>query len=87
MLAVARSYRNLKQWQNALAIWQELLRSNPQQQDARAGWIMSLADAGQQNLARQNADRFVLENGSFLSHRCLFMSSKDTATFGTSFLP
>lgn len=71
VLAVARSYRNLKQWQNSLAIWQVLLRRNPQQQDARAGWIMSLSDAGQQKLARQQADRFVLENGSFLSHQVL----------------
>lgn len=71
VLAVARSYRNLKQWQNALVTWQELLRRNPKQQDARAGWIMSLSDAGQQKLARQQADRFVLEDGSFLSHQVL----------------
>lgn len=71
VLAVARSYRNLKQWQPALAVWQGILRRNPQQDDARAGWIMSLADAGQKPLARQQADRFVLEKGSFLSHQVL----------------
>lgn len=71
VLAVARSYRNLKQWQNALAIWQEVLRRNPKQQDARAGWIMSLTDAGQKQQARMQAERFVQEDGSFLSHQVL----------------
>lgn len=69
VLAVARSYRNQQQWQKSLAIWQEVLRSNPQQQDARAGWIMSLADAGLRHQARHEADRFVLESGSDLSHQ------------------
>ncbi|MDY0251042.1 MAG: poly-beta-1,6 N-acetyl-D-glucosamine export porin PgaA [Pseudomonas sp.] len=71
VLAVARAYRNLQQWERALALWQEVLRGNPQQQDARAGWIMSLSDAGQKHQAREQADRFVLENGSFLSYQVL----------------
>ncbi|MBU3825453.1 MAG: poly-beta-1,6 N-acetyl-D-glucosamine export porin PgaA [Candidatus Oceanisphaera merdipullorum] len=70
-LAVASSYRNLKQWQKSLAIWHEQLRLNPDLQDARAGWIMSLSDAGEKQQARQQAERFVQENGSFLSHQVL----------------
>ncbi|ART82243.1 poly-beta-1,6 N-acetyl-D-glucosamine export porin PgaA [Oceanisphaera profunda] len=70
-LAAASSYRNLKLWQQSLAIWHEQLRLNPDLQDARAGWIMSLSDAGEKQQARQQAERFVQENGSYLSHQVL----------------
>ena len=69
LLAVARSYRNLQQWQDARLLWEEILRRNPHQQDARAGWIMSLTDAGDDALARQEADLFIQQHGSYLSHQ------------------
>lgn len=71
LLAVARSYRNLQQWPEARFLWEEILRRNPRQQDARAGWIMSLADAGEHALARQQADLFIRQHGSYLSHQVL----------------
>lgn len=69
LLAVARSYRNLQQWQNALLLWGEILRRNPALQDARAGWIMSLADAGNHALAREQAELFVREHDNLLSRQ------------------
>ena len=71
VLAVARAYRNLQQWGKSLTLWQTILQRNPQQQDARAGWVMTLSDAGQKERARVQADRFVLESGSFLSYQVL----------------
>lgn len=68
-LAVARAYRNLQQWPQSLALWQQVLQRNPGQQDARAGWVMTLSDAGDKQQARQEAERFVLEDGGFLSHQ------------------
>ena len=68
-LAVASSYRNLQQWDKALALWEQILQRNPNQLDARAGWIMSLADANQHALARQQADLFMQEQNNYLSHQ------------------
>lgn len=72
VLAVARSYRNLQQWQSALALWQEILQRHPQQTDARAGWIMSLADAGQDVQARLAAEQFVQEQPGDVSYQVFF---------------
>lgn len=69
LLAVARSYRNLQQWQAALLLWEEILRRDPELQDARAGWIMSLADAGDPARAREQAELFVREHDNLLSHQ------------------
>lgn len=69
LLAVARSYRNLQQWQHARILWEQILQRNPDQQDARAGWIMSLADAGDHERARQQADLFIQKHNNYLSHQ------------------
>lgn len=45
-VAAARAYRNLKQWDNALALWQAALRISPEQDDLHSGYIMTLADGG-----------------------------------------
>ncbi|OLR21231.1 poly-beta-1,6 N-acetyl-D-glucosamine export porin PgaA [Enterobacter kobei] len=44
-LAVARALRNQKKWDASLAVWDNVLREMPDDKDARAGWIMTLADA------------------------------------------
>ncbi|WP_455428159.1 poly-beta-1,6 N-acetyl-D-glucosamine export porin PgaA [Dryocola sp. LX212] len=44
-VAVARTLRNQKKWDDSLAIWQSALRAEPGNVDARTGWIMTLADA------------------------------------------
>lgn len=69
VLAVARSYRNLGLWPESLELWQRILKRNPGQQEARAGWIMTLSDSAAHNEARQQAERFVRDSGSFLSHQ------------------
>src|SRR5690606_7092376 len=69
LLAVARSYRNLQQWQEARLLWEQILRRNPDQQDARAGWIMSLADAGDHAQAREQAELFNQPHSNYLSHQ------------------
>lgn len=71
VFAVARSYRNLKLWPESLELWQRILRRDPGQQEARAGWIMTLSDAADHAKARQQAERFVHDSGSFLSHQVL----------------
>jgi len=71
LLAVARSYRNLQQWQEARLLWEQILRRNPDQQDARAGWIMSLADAGDHAQAREQAELFNQQHSNYLSHQVL----------------
>lgn len=43
---VARSYRNLHQWPESLALWRDVLERSPDNDDARSGLIMTLADAG-----------------------------------------
>lgn len=44
-IAAARAYRNQKSWNNSLAIWEQVLLTEPNYADVRAGWIMTLADA------------------------------------------
>lgn len=45
-VAAARAYRNLKQWDASLALWQRALRDAPGQDDLHSGYIMTLADSG-----------------------------------------
>lgn len=68
-LAVARAYRNLQQWQDSLSMWQAVLRRDSGQSDARAGWIMTLADAGRTTEARRQADLYVQQLPSYQSYQ------------------
>ncbi|AYH08005.1 poly-beta-1,6 N-acetyl-D-glucosamine export porin PgaA [Pectobacterium parmentieri] len=45
--AAAKSYRNLRQWQSSVELWQRVLQRTPRDDDARSGLILTLADAGQ----------------------------------------
>lgn len=58
-VAVARSYRNLKQYPASLAHWESALALEPQNDDIRAGWVMTLADARHYNAAVSEARQMV----------------------------
>ncbi|PWC16058.1 poly-beta-1,6 N-acetyl-D-glucosamine export porin PgaA [Brenneria corticis] len=47
LTAVAKSYRNLRQWPESLELWRSVLRRSPNNDDALSGLIMTLTDAGQ----------------------------------------
>ncbi|CAI2788104.1 Poly-beta-1,6-N-acetyl-D-glucosamine export protein precursor [Serratia ficaria] len=47
LAAVARAYRNQKQWQPSLRLWRAALRQAPADGGLRRGYAMTLADAGQ----------------------------------------
>ena len=44
-IAAARAYHNQKNWNNSLAVWEQVLLEEPNNADAHIGWIMTLADA------------------------------------------
>ena len=58
-VAVARSYRNLKQYPASLAHWESALALEPENDDVRAGWVMTLADARHYNAAVSEARQMV----------------------------
>ena len=55
-VAAARAYRNQKNWNDSLAVWESVLQEEPDNVDVRTGWIMTLADAryNQQALTEAN---------------------------------
>lgn len=55
-VAAARAYRNQKNWNDSLAVWESVLQQEPDNVDVRTGWIMTLADAryNQQALTEAN---------------------------------
>jgi biofilm PGA synthesis protein PgaA len=58
-LSVARAYRDLQRWPEALAAYQAGARRHPGQSAFRAGEIMTLADAGRYPEAREAAARWL----------------------------
>ncbi|MFY3663459.1 poly-beta-1,6 N-acetyl-D-glucosamine export porin PgaA, partial [Achromobacter ruhlandii] len=58
-LAVARAYRDLRRWPEALAAYRAGLRRYPGQSALAAGEIMTLADAGQTEAARRAGQDWV----------------------------
>ncbi|CAB3902838.1 poly-beta-1,6 N-acetyl-D-glucosamine export porin PgaA [Achromobacter ruhlandii] len=58
-LAVARAYRDLRRWPEALAAYRAGLRRHPGQSAFAAGEIMTLADAGQTEAARRAGQDWV----------------------------
>lgn len=58
-LAVARAYRDLRRWPDALAAYRQGLRRHPGQSAFAAGEIMTLADAGQAQAARDAGQAWV----------------------------
>ncbi|MTD40724.1 poly-beta-1,6 N-acetyl-D-glucosamine export porin PgaA [Erwinia sp. CPCC 100877] len=59
VVSAARAYRNLKQWDASLALWEKSLQMEPANDDIRAGWVLTLADAGQKSRALREAQRLL----------------------------
>ncbi|CAI0698666.1 Poly-beta-1,6-N-acetyl-D-glucosamine export protein precursor [Serratia entomophila] len=57
LAAVARAYRNLKQWPPSLRLWRAALRQTPADAGLQRGYVMTLADAGQDLQAQAEAAR------------------------------
>lgn len=56
---VARAYRNLKRWNEALAVYRQGLAQAPRHSALRVGQVMTLADAGQHDQALRRAQALV----------------------------
>lgn len=65
--AAAQSWRNLKQWKNALSLWKQALILAPNNDDYRTGYIKTLADARMDKQALQEAQQLLAKRQS-LSH-------------------
>lgn len=57
-MAVARALRNQKKWNESLSVWENVLREDPENVDARTGWIMTLADARRNEQALTEANQW-----------------------------
>ena len=55
LATVARAYRNLKQWQPSLRLWRAALQLAPADGGLQRGYVMTLADAGQDVQAQTEA--------------------------------
>ncbi|MCS2163929.1 poly-beta-1,6 N-acetyl-D-glucosamine export porin PgaA [Scandinavium sp. H11S7] len=71
VVSVARAYRNLKQWDASLALWETSLQMEPTNDDLRTGWIFTLADAGQYSVALSEAQRLVQSEPTALHYQVL----------------
>lgn len=60
-IAVARALRNQKNWNASLAVWENVLKDEPKNADARTGWIMTLADARRNEQAITEANKWAAE--------------------------
>lgn len=60
--AAARAYRNQKQWNTALSLWEQARQLEPKNDDFRVGWVMTLADAKQNYRALQEAEDMLVDN-------------------------
>lgn len=58
---VAMAYRNLQQWQKSLQLWQLAVSKAPQNTDYRRGQILTLADAGQFDIALNKLEQLQRE--------------------------
>jgi biofilm PGA synthesis protein PgaA len=61
LAGVARSYRNLRQWPQALALYRRAVARFPEHQGLRLGQVMVLADAGQSEAAIAEGRRLVAQ--------------------------
>lgn len=55
-IAVARALRNQKKWDESLFVWEKVLEEEPENSDARTGWIMTLSDGGHKEKAITEAE-------------------------------
>lgn len=59
--AAAQSWRNLKEWQNALSLWKQACDLEPNNDDYRIGYIKTLADAHMDKQALREAKKLLAE--------------------------
>jgi len=57
LVTAARAYRNLKQWQPSLRLWRTALQLAPADGGLQRGYVMTLADAGQDAQAQTEASK------------------------------
>lgn len=69
--AVAQAYRNLKQWDSSLALWEKARQMEPANDDLRMAWILTLADAQRNTLALSEAQRLVHDNPGVQQYQTL----------------
>lgn len=60
LTAVARAYRNLRNWPESISAYQQALNRSPDSTDLRAGLVMTLADAGRHREAIAAGQTWVL---------------------------
>jgi biofilm PGA synthesis protein PgaA len=73
-VAAARAYRNQKNWNDSLAIWESVLQEEPDNVDVRTGWIMTLADARYNQQALTEANKWAQAHPGLILMRYLPMS-------------
>jgi biofilm PGA synthesis protein PgaA len=71
----ARAYRNQKNWNDSLAIWESVLQEEPDNVDVRTGWIMTLADARYNQQALTEANKWAQAHPGLILMRYLPMST------------
>ncbi|WP_312558857.1 poly-beta-1,6 N-acetyl-D-glucosamine export porin PgaA [Atlantibacter hermannii] len=69
--AAARAYRNQKQWNTALSLWEQARQAEPNNDDLRVGWVMTLADAKQNYRALQEAEAMLVAEPSAKHYQLL----------------
>ncbi|WP_196800748.1 poly-beta-1,6 N-acetyl-D-glucosamine export porin PgaA [Xenorhabdus nematophila] len=69
--AVARAYRNKRQWSQAIQLWRAALAFEKQNSDIKAGLIMTLADAKQDNEARHLAKKLLKNQPNAANYRLM----------------
>ncbi|MGL5602237.1 MAG: poly-beta-1,6 N-acetyl-D-glucosamine export porin PgaA [Silvania sp.] len=57
-VAVARVLRNEQKWDQSLTVWENVLLAEPENADARTGWIMTLANARRNEEALTEATKW-----------------------------
>lgn len=62
VVAAAHSYRNIKQWDASLKLWQRAMKISPKNENYRQAWIMTLADANRTQLALAETNKFFNNN-------------------------
>ncbi|WP_200898182.1 poly-beta-1,6 N-acetyl-D-glucosamine export porin PgaA [Xenorhabdus khoisanae] len=71
MTAVARAYRNQRQWPQAIQLWRTALASEAQNSDIKTGLIMTLADAKQDKEARRLAKDLLAHQPNAANYRLM----------------
>ncbi|BET97610.1 poly-beta-1,6 N-acetyl-D-glucosamine export porin PgaA [Xenorhabdus taiwanensis] len=69
--AVARAYRNQRQWSQAIQLWRTALALDKQNRDIKAGLIMTLADAKQDAEARRLAKDLLAHQPDAANYRLM----------------